>query len=85
MFPHWKFIFLELRRICTLGDGWVYNDSPLNYFCPDCSRRLTVGIHIIEGVSATYYSRCWGCDFDLKTTRELDEEEFDYESFMNSI
>jgi hypothetical protein len=84
MIPQWRFIFLELIRIGRLGDGWVYNDSPLNYFCPDCGRRLTVGIHIINEAKATYYSHCWGCGFDLKTTREL-ENGFDYEAFMETI
>ena len=83
--PQWRFIFIGLYGIARVGDGWAYNDSPLNHFCPDCNRKLTVGIHIIDELTATYYARCWGCDFDLKIKRELEDEGFDYDTFMDTI
>ena len=87
MTERWKFIFLEFPKpIAILGDGFVYGDSPINYICPNCNQHLTVGIHIIEGISATYYSKCWGCKFNLKIKREWFEEEvFNLEHFMDSI
>ena len=75
MTPYWRFIFLE----------WMDLGSPVDSTCPECGQHLTVGIHIIEGVSATYYSRCWGCGFDLKIARELDMDGFDYDTFMDTI
>jgi len=77
MIPTFKYIFLECRPIARLGDGFVYNDNPMNYACPDCNGRLKVGIEIVDDKVATYYSHCYRCGFDLKLPRDLDEDNFD--------
>lgn len=71
----WKFIFL----------GWRDITSPVDAFCPECKAVLKIGVKIEDDKLAVYYAHCYRCGFDLKIKRELDEDGFNLENFLETL